>query len=110
MRYSSTDNLKFLRNLEINFMVGIESNRKVPNQPGQYQYVKDVNIPKNGLYTHLNGYDFVQVVQTVSKDGDVRHYALYQQQEDIADIKLFTREEFDEVHITLEYRELFQNC
>jgi Transposase DDE domain len=97
--YSGTDNLKFLRNLEINFMVGIESNRTVSIQPSEYQYVRDIDIVESGLYTHLNGYGFVQVFRTVSKDGDVRHYALYQQQEDISVIKFFTREEFDEVHI-----------
>ena len=86
----------------------VQSN--IPNNTNNNSNNNNKNNNINGLYTHLNGYDFVQVVQTVSKDGDVRHYALYQQQEDIADIKLFTREEFDEVHITLEYRELFQNC
>ena len=83
----------------MNFMVGIESNRKISNQPTDYQQVKDADILENGLYTHLNSYDFVQVFRTVSKDGDVRHYALYQQQDDITNIKLFTPQEFEEVHV-----------
>jgi Transposase DDE domain len=96
--YSATDNLKFLRNLEMNFLIGIESNRKISNQPDEYQYVRDVDIPESGLYTHLNGYGFVQVFRTVSTNGDVRHYALYQPQEDIATPQLFTRQEFEEAH------------
>lgn len=97
--YSGTENLKFLRNLEINFMVGIESNRKISSLPAEYQYVRDADIPKEGLFTHLNGYDFVQVFRTVAEDGDARHYALYQQQGDTSDIRLFTPEEFKEVHL-----------
>jgi hypothetical protein len=42
------------------------------------------------------------VFRTVSTDGDVRHYALYQQQNDIVDIKFFTREEFDDRHWNVE--------
>jgi hypothetical protein len=48
-------------------MVGIESNRTVSIQPSEYQNVRDIDIPESGLYTHLNGYGFVQVFRTVSK-------------------------------------------
>lgn len=97
--YSGTENLKFLRNLEVNFMVGIESNRKVSSLPAGYQYVRDMDIPQDGLFTHLNGYDFVQVFRTVAEDGDAGHYALYQQQDDTANVELFARQEFEQVHL-----------
>lgn len=97
--YSGLDNLKFLRNLEVNFMVGIESNRIVSNQPDDYQQVKNIDIPQEGVYTHLNGYGFVQVFRTVSKDGDARHYALYQPQNDLSDIQFFAPEAFEDVHL-----------
>jgi hypothetical protein len=98
--YSGLDNLKFLRNLEINFLLGIESNRIVSNNPFDYQQIKDTRIEENGLYTHLQGYGFVQVFRTVSTNGDARHYALYQPQEDISEPIIFSRQEFEDIHLT----------
>lgn len=97
--YSGLDNLKFLRNLEINFLLGIESNRIVSNNPFDYQQLKDAHIEENGLYTHLQGYGLVQVFGTVSTNADARHYALYQPQEDISEPIIFSRQEFEDIHL-----------
>ena len=77
--YSSIENLKFLRNQEVGFLVGLKSNRTVSTQPGRYEQVGEIgDIPEDGLVTHLKGFDFVKVFRTVAPDGDVRHYAVYE--------------------------------
>lgn len=75
--YSSLDNLKFLRNKEVGFLVGLEKNRIVSTAPGQYQQVGEGAIPEKGLYVHLKGFDFLKVFRTVDTDGQARHYGLY---------------------------------
>lgn len=62
----------FLRNYEINFMMGLDVNRLISNQPAVYEQIQNIQIPESGLFTHLNGFDWVQVFQTVSKDGSDR--------------------------------------
>lgn len=78
--YSSIDNLKFLRNKEVGFMVGLEKNRIVSTAPHQYEQVGSIeSIGSEGLYTHLKGFDFVRVFRTADSEGHVRHYAIYTQ-------------------------------
>jgi len=75
--YSSIENLKFLRNKEVGFMVGLEKNRIISTLPHQYQPVGEVTIEADGLYTHLKGFDYVKVFRTVDTEDHERHYALY---------------------------------
>ena len=108
--YSSMENLKFLRNLEVNFLVGLEKNRIVSTQPSLYQQVQEVSIPREGLYTHLKGFGFIEVFRTVSQEGDLRHYALYQVQEEAAFPVLFSRAEFEAVRMLHWRVEAFFRC
>ncbi len=75
--YSSVENLKFLRNQEVGILTGLENNRIVSCAPHCYEKLQDLEIPSEGLYTHLKGFDFIQVFRTVDKDDHVRHYGLY---------------------------------
>lgn len=76
--YSSLDNLKFLRNKEVGFMVGLENNRLISSSPHLYEQVGEVEaIPDQGLHTHLKGFDLVRVFRTVDTEGHARHYAVY---------------------------------
>ena len=75
--YASTANFKFLRNQELSFLFGIEKNRIISTQAGQYQQVSRASIPPEGLYTHLKEFDFVKVFQTVDTDNDVRYYLYF---------------------------------
>jgi hypothetical protein len=75
--YSSIENLKFLRNKEVGFMVGLEKNRIISTLPHCYEPVDEAAIGKDGLYTHLKGFDYVKVFRTVDTEGQARHYALY---------------------------------
>jgi hypothetical protein len=97
--YCSLENLKFLRNLEIGVLMGLEKNRLVSGQPGDYQQVGRADIPASGLLTHLKGFDFVLVFRTVDKDGDVRHYLLYHPDREYAQLHLYTQACFERVHL-----------
>lgn len=109
MRYSSLDNravdrLKFLKNLEVSIYMGLEkigspSDRIVSCQPSVYEQVGQVEIPWEGWYTHLKGFGFVQVFQTVAQDGDVRYYMIYKPQTDISQPEPVSREAFEQVRL-----------
>jgi Transposase DDE domain len=75
--YSSVENLKFLRNKEVGLMMGLEKDRLISTVPHCYEQVGAAPIPSEGLYTHLKGFDFVKVFQTVDTEGHERYYALY---------------------------------
>lgn len=75
--YSSIENLKFLRNKEVGFLVGLEKNRIVSSAPHHYEQIGEAEIGEEGLYTHLKGFDYVKVFRTVDTDGHARHNALY---------------------------------
>lgn len=75
--YSSIKNLKFLRNKEVGIFTGLENNRIVSTLPHVYEKLQDMEIPGEGLYTHLKGFDYIKVFRTVDKEGQVRHYGLY---------------------------------
>ena len=43
--YASKKNLRFFRNKELNFQVGIAKNRQVKIEGGKYERVEDLEIP-----------------------------------------------------------------
>jgi hypothetical protein len=94
--YASTANFKFLRNQELSFLFGIEKNRIISSEPGQYQQVCTASIPQEGLYTHLKEFDFVKVFQTVDKDNDVRYYVYFHPDEQKR--RSLTRSDFEKAH------------
>lgn len=108
--YSSLDNLKFLRNLEVGICMGLEKNRIVSCHPCVYEKVSQVTLPPEGLYTHLKGFGFVQVFQTVAQNGDVRYQLIYWPQDDLAQPKLITREVFEQVRLQHWHVESFFRC
>lgn len=94
--YASTANFKFLRNQELSFLFGIEKNRTISTQAGQYQQVCTADVPAEGLYTHLKEFDFVKVFQTVDKDNDVKYYVHFHPD---PEKRLFiTRTQFEKAH------------
>lgn len=82
--YSSIENLKFLRNKEVGFMMGPEKNRLISTIAHHYEPVGEATIGEDGLHTHLKGFDFVKVFQTVDTEGHERYYALYGNQQNPA--------------------------
>jgi hypothetical protein len=108
--YSSLDNLKFLRNLEVGIYMGLEKNRIISCQPSVYEQVGQAAIPTEGLYTHLKGFGFVQVFRTVAEDGDVRYYLIYKPQTDVSQPVLVSREVFEQVRLQHWHVESFFRC
>lgn len=62
--YSSLDNLKYIRDLGWNFVMGLKRNRIV----NRNQKLEDIQIPDEGLEMHLRGYGWITVFRFVSSD------------------------------------------
>ena len=96
--YSSVANLKFLRNQKLGFLFGVEKNRIVSNEPGKHQQVKTIEIPDEGLITHLKEFGLIKLLRKDFRKGDSRHYILYlPNSEKLRDI---SRQEFITIHDT----------
>lgn len=96
--YSGVENLKFLRNQELGFLFGVEKNRTVSNEPGKHSQVKTLEIPNEGLITHLKEFEFIKLFRKDFKKEDSRHYILYLPDED--KLKQIPRGEFITIHDT----------
>lgn len=100
--YSGVENLKFLRNQKLGFLFGVEKNRTVSNEPGKYCQVSSLEIPEEGLVTHLREFGFIKLFRKEFKKEDSRHYIIYQPSED--DLKehlqQITRSTFITIHDT----------
>ncbi len=100
--YSGVENLKFLRNQKLGFLFGIEKNRTVSNEPGKYCQVSTLEIPDEGLVTHLREFAFIQLFRKAFKKEDSRHYIFYQPDSENPDevLQQITRSEFITIHDT----------
>lgn len=94
--YASTANFKFLRNQELSFLFGIEKNRIISTQPGDFQQICTATIPEQGLYTHLKEFDFVKVFQTVDKENNVRYYVYFHPDQEKR--PFISRDTFEKTH------------
>ena len=111
--YSGVENLKFLRNQKLGFLWGIEKNRTVSNEPTKYCQVSSLDIPDQGLRTHLRAFGFVMLFRKDFKKGDSRQYIFYLPDEEA--LKQITRPEFitiDDTHWGIEsfHRAIKQVC
>lgn len=59
--YSSRDNLKFLKNKNLGFFMGIAKNRKVSINCQEYTQVQNLEIPDDGLVVHLKKFGQTKV-------------------------------------------------
>jgi hypothetical protein len=75
--YSGVENFKFLINQKLGFLFGVEKNRTFSNEPGKYYQVSSLEIPDQGLRTHLREFAFIKLFRKVFKKEDSRHYVLY---------------------------------
>jgi hypothetical protein len=102
--YSGVENLKFLKNQKLGFLFGVEKNRTVSNSPGKYCQVSSLDIPDEGLITHLKEFGFIKLFRKDFKKEDSRHYIIYlPNQENLSDeeyLKKITRSEFITIHDT----------
>lgn len=76
--YASLENLKTVRGYGWHWLTQLKGNRQV-NPDGQGNVpLHALTIPESGRQVHLRGYGFIKVFRTVSKDGDVEHWATSQ--------------------------------
>ena len=75
--YSGVENLRFLRDQGLSFMIALEKNRTVSEQPNEHARVEDVDLPEHGKAMYLRHFGWVSVFRTVDKNNDVKHYAAF---------------------------------
>jgi hypothetical protein len=94
--YSSRGNLRFLKNKDLGFLMGIAKNRKVSIPGGEFTQIKNLEIPEQGLVVHLKKFGQVKVFRRTFKNEATRYYIMYLPNPD--DTVAITREEFKEFH------------
>lgn len=76
--YASAKNLGACRAGGHDALFAVPADRMISTQKGHYQKVGEVDIPCGGLFTHLNGFDWVTVFMEQDEDtGPRRHYVYY---------------------------------
>ena len=73
--YSGVENLKFLKDQGLGFLIALEKNRVVSEEAHVYLPVCELKLPEKGKVVHLRKVGFVTVFRTVDKHGTARHYA-----------------------------------
>ena len=94
--YSSRDNIKFIRNQRLNFMFGIENNRCISVERGQYiqiQKFEDWSEDKQTVY--LKDYGMVKVFRKIYKEA-YRYYIIGAA--DLKDLSGISAVDFERVH------------
>lgn len=93
--YSSIENLKFLRNEKVGFLLAIANNRQVSIKRGTFLQVQKLTIPDSGLLVYLKEFGWVKVFCQNFKN-EVRHYIMYLLEED--ELKHIDRKGFRQIH------------
>ena len=75
--YSGVENLRFLKDRGLSFMIALEKNRTVSTERGDHCRVEDVDLPASGQVMYLRHFGWASVFRTVDKNNDVRHYAAF---------------------------------
>ena len=75
--YSGVENLRFLRDQGLSFVIALEKNRTVSEQPGEQMRIEDADLPESGKAMYLRHFGWVSGFRTVDKNNDVRHYAAF---------------------------------
>ena len=96
--YSGVENLKFLRDQKLGFLFGVKKNRTVSIEPRKYCQVGSMDIPSEGMMTHLREFGFIKLYRKDFKQEDSRHYIIYFPDEDM--LKKVERSKFIIIHDT----------
>ena len=84
-------NLKIVKNHNLGFMFGIESNRIVSLQKGSWQRVATLDTPENGLSVWLKNFGQVKVFRKSLKDQQ-HHYIIYLPNESLQTFIIATKQ------------------
>lgn len=68
--YSSLDNVKCIRDLDWNWVIGLRKNRVV----NKNEKLEKLTIPEAGLKVHLRGYGFITVFRFEAKNGRTDYF------------------------------------
>jgi len=101
--YSSLDNLKCIRDLEWNWLMGLRKNRVV----NKGQKLEDITIPEEGLPVHLRGYGWITVFRFVARNGRTDYIGTNIQNPTRETITILVRKRWE---IEVFHRELKQTC
>lgn len=93
--YSSRENLKFLKNKDLGFLMGIAKNRKVSIDGKDYTQVQNQGMTDEGLVLHLKNFGGVKVFLRTFKNEDTSSYIMLAQEDVLNQI---TRAEFKTLH------------
>ena len=94
--YSSLPNLKFLRKQGLNFMFGVESNRRISIKRGQYIQIQTLeDWDDNGRTVYLKDYGMVKVYRQLYKKA-YRYYIVSTAELD--NLEAVTRIDFERIH------------
>ena len=94
--YSSLDNMKFIRKLGLNFMFGIENNRIVSIERGQYIQIQKLEDWHNDEQTvYLKDYGMVKVFRQIYKKS-YRYYIMSHTKLD--ELPTIRKADFERVH------------
>lgn len=101
--YGSLNNLKFIRDLNWIWVVGLRKNRVV----NRGENLESLNIPDEGLRVHLRGYGFVTVYRFVATNGRTDYIATNMENSPREKINSLMRRRWS---IEVFHRELKQTC
>ena len=94
--YSSRENLQFLKNKELGFLMGVAKNRKVCILSGQWVLVSTLDIPNDGLVVHLKQFGQVRLSKKSFKKQGERYYIIFPPKLD--ELSQLTQQDFQELH------------
>lgn len=94
--YSSRENLQFLKNKDLGFLMGVAKNRKVCIQSGQWVQVSTLDIPPDGLVVHLKQFGQVRLYKKSFKKQGERYYIIFLPKLD--ELSQLTQQDFKEIH------------
>ena len=101
--YSSLDNVKCIRDLGWNWVVGLRKNRII----NRNQKLETLEIPDVGLKVHLRGYGWIFVFRFVAKNGRTDFFGTNIDNPTKEQIKSLVRDRWE---IEIFHRELKQTC
>lgn len=101
--YSSLNNLKHIRGLGWNWVMGLKKNRSVNRK----EKLEDLSIPDEGLRVHLRGYGWITVFRFVATNGRTDYIGTNIENPTRKQITTLVRKRWE---IEVFHRELKQTC
>lgn len=101
--YGSLNNLKFIRDLNWTWVIGLRKNRVV----NRGENLGSLDIPDEGLKVHLRGYGFITVYRFVTKEGRTDYIGTNLENPTREKVEDFVKRRWN---IEVYHRELKQTC